>query len=470
MIIDCFTFYNELDLLECRLNYLYDKVDRFVLVEASITHSGKPKPMYFAENQERYSKYLDKIVYVPLTIDASEYDWTHDPSRGYNNSSWLVENRQRNGILEGIKNCSDDDVIMISDLDEIPCKDAIDRAIRMLKYKQFVSLDTDQFYYNLGQCLVEPWPATVLSLNKYVKYINPQQIRDGKNGIVRIAKGGWHLTYFGGTEFIKNKIENFAHREYNQDHFTNTDYIEQRVLQGEELYGRPFPIVKINPLSFPGDFLECFGQYLPNRKLNFIQIGAGAGDLDPRMNNRDGFTEYVKSLDKNQINKIILVEPNPINIPNLKECWRDYPQALILNIGICSKTSLNRIINFYYTDKDAPHYQVFSMNPDHVRKHYPSEPLKSVLVDCKTLEEVVIETIGHEQINLLALDIEGIDDKIILDTDWAKVPCELLSFEYIHLGENQNKVTEYLNNFGYSFSGPGLDHNGYDWMYQKNSP
>lgn len=284
MLIDCFTFYNELDMLECRLDYLYDKVDKFVLVEASITHSGKTKPMYFAENKERYRRYLDKIIHVSIDIDPSQYNWKHDQSKNFDNASWHVENLQRNGILKGIKDLPNNAVIMISDLDEIPNKDAIDRAVRMLSSKQSVSMETRQFYYNLGQCLVEPWPATVLARAQYVKIISPQKLRDSKNNMLWIKNGGWHLTYFGDASAIQNKIMNFAHQEYNRDQFTDLNYIEQRVKNGEELYGRPFPMVKVDINQFPEIFLKCFGRYLPEIKLeHYAEIVDGffdAGDFE----------------------------------------------------------------------------------------------------------------------------------------------------------------------------------------------
>lgn len=267
MIIDCFTFYNELDMLECRLEYLYDKVDKFVLVESTITHSGKPKPMYFDENRNRYSKYLDKIIYVSADIDPGQYDWEYNLSANFQNASWQVENKQRNAILEGIQTLPNDAVIMISDVDEIPNKDALDRAIRMLEQRLAVSLETRQFYYNLGQCLVEPWPATVVVKKQILNRVSPQQLRDAKNGNLLIKKGGWHLTYFGSVDAIRNKIMNFAHQEYNNEQFTDPRYIEQRVQNGEELYGRPFPMVRVITKEFPDNFVNCFNRYLPNKKL-----------------------------------------------------------------------------------------------------------------------------------------------------------------------------------------------------------
>lgn len=261
MIIDCFTFYNELDMLECRLEYLHDKVDKFVLVESTITHSGKSKPMFFQENKDRYKKFLDKIIYVSIDIDPKNYDWNHSLSKNFNNASWQVENLQRNGILNGIKDLPNDSIIMISDLDEIPNIDAIDRAVRLLDTKLFVSLETRQFYYNLGQCLVEPWPATVVSTAEVVKSYTPQRLREIRNSLLTVKKGGWHLTYFANAESIRNKIMNFAHQEFNNEKFTDISYIEQKLKNGEELYGRPFPMIKVSKDSFPPTFKKCFDRY-----------------------------------------------------------------------------------------------------------------------------------------------------------------------------------------------------------------
>jgi FkbM family methyltransferase len=202
--------------------------------------------------------------------------------------------------------------------------------------------------------------------------------------------------------------------------------------------------------------------------MNFVQIGAGAGDLDARLNNRDGFSEYVKSLDPAAIDRIILVEPNPVNLPALAECWRDYPQAVIYNLGICLRESQNRTITFYWTDRDAPHYQVFSMNPDHVAKHYPGEPLRTTQVKCIDLASLIQQTLGAARIDLLALDIEGIDAEIILDTDWGNINCDQLSFEHLHLGDRAHVVVAKLNYYGYTYQGTGVDHNGYDWMFRNS--
>jgi FkbM family methyltransferase len=199
-----------------------------------------------------------------------------------------------------------------------------------------------------------------------------------------------------------------------------------------------------------------------------VQIGAGAGDLDFRANFRDGFTELVKSLDPLTIGRIILVEPNPTNIPNLKECWKDYPQAEIYELGICLKSSIEKVLTFYYTEEDAPHFQVFSMKWQHVRDHYPTEEIKSKVVECKTLKDLLNETVGGDAvIDLLALDIEGIDADVVLENDWNTIKCRYISVEHLHLGEKKQEVQQQLINAGYQYNGNGIDHNGFDWSFIK---
>ena len=61
-VYDCFPFFNELDILEVRLQELWDTVDNFIILEASTTYVGNPKSYLFDENKDRYAKYMDKII------------------------------------------------------------------------------------------------------------------------------------------------------------------------------------------------------------------------------------------------------------------------------------------------------------------------------------------------------------------------------------------------------------------------
>jgi len=200
----------------------------------------------------------------------------------------------------------------------------------------------------------------------------------------------------------------------------------------------------------------------------FVQIGAGAGDLDPRANNRDGFAEFVKSLPYQRIRQIILVEPNPINISLLQKCYETYPQAKIFQVAITPKHLSHQTLDFFYAEDDGPHFQVASINKQHIIKHYGhSAKISSIQVPTMDLSSFLNETLGHDEIELLALDIEGIDADVILDTDFNEMNVTFLSFEYIHLGNKEKEVTRYLNDCNMVFRGQGVDHNGFDYLYEK---
>lgn len=201
----------------------------------------------------------------------------------------------------------------------------------------------------------------------------------------------------------------------------------------------------------------------------FIQIGAGAGDLDKRANYSDGFSKFIKSLPRERIKKIVLVEPNPLNIPMLKECWKDFPEAIIYDIGIIPKQNLDKEINLYYCPSDAPHYQVASIIKEHVQKHYGSDcELKHITIKTNDIN-TFIQEITAEEIELLSIDIEGCDYEILSELLFTSIKVKFISFEYIHLGENEQTLKQYLEDKMYIYLGIGVDHSGYDYLYMNIS-
>lgn len=119
-VFDCFPFFNELDVLEIRLTELDPLVDYFVIVEATLTHTGKPKPLYFDENRGRYNRFSRKIIHV--VVD----DLPSEPS-----DHWGREISQRQAIMRGLELARPDDRIITSDCDEIPKPDMLRRALEL---------------------------------------------------------------------------------------------------------------------------------------------------------------------------------------------------------------------------------------------------------------------------------------------------------------------------------------------------
>jgi FkbM family methyltransferase len=201
----------------------------------------------------------------------------------------------------------------------------------------------------------------------------------------------------------------------------------------------------------------------------FIQVGAGAGDLDTRADCRDGFTEFIKSLPRSRVKKIILIEPNPANLHLLRQCWKDYPEAIIYELAIIPKDIRVDSITFYYCKYDYPHYQVASIKKSHVQKHYPFETIDSINVPTKTIDNFIKEIIGNDTIELLSLDIEGIDAEIALDLPLSDLKVKYLSLEFIHLLDKEQTVYSYLSSNNFEFLGTGVDYQGFDKLYRNNS-
>lgn len=229
-IYDCFTFFNELELLELRLESLYDVVDRFAIVEADKTHANEPKPFNFYENIRAYEKYLPKIEYV-MDTSVVAYKGVGD---------WSIENNQRNNIMKGLGDAAPDDLIMISDADEFP-DPAIVKTIRDSFTDKNKRVDLVAFYdtapYTRGKLVpfhcgmrindfldLSPisfhlrsylyyfdWqsklPCEGTSLCKFKHLKSPQELRATRKGLPRIVNGGWHFSYMGGVKRITEKMQ-----------------------------------------------------------------------------------------------------------------------------------------------------------------------------------------------------------------------------------------------------------------------
>jgi beta-1,4-mannosyl-glycoprotein beta-1,4-N-acetylglucosaminyltransferase len=240
-IIDCFIFYNELDLLKYRLNILNEVVDYFVIVESTHTFVGKEKALFFNENKHLFEKFNAKIIHIIV----DDFPYKHPNVNIQNNEQWKNEYFQRNSISRGIPDLKDSDVIIISDLDEIPDP----RTLNKIKLGQIHvilnSLEMDLYYYNLNTKINTKWgSAKIISYNAY-KELNKscETIRNIQAAI--IPNGGWHLSYFGDANFIQNKIKEFSHQELNNETYTNLLNVENKIKNSRDLYDRNISISRI---------------------------------------------------------------------------------------------------------------------------------------------------------------------------------------------------------------------------------
>lgn len=270
MIIDAFMFFNELDILEGRLEYLYDRVDLFVIAESNITHSGRAKPYNFLDNRDRYQKYIDKIRYVQVDLDPNDFavNQTVDQT-DYSSAHWQIENLQRNRLQSVLAEYDADATVMISDLDEIPNWASVEMAIS--NSIPVTTLQQRVFYYNFNQYQLAPWSGTVVTKNYIVSQVGVQYFRDNRFHFSQIANGGWHLSYWGDSSRIRTKLESFAHQEYNREEYTDLTVIEKRIEAGEDLFGRDNPFIPIAKEEIDPDIYRIFSKYLVRvNKLNIL--------------------------------------------------------------------------------------------------------------------------------------------------------------------------------------------------------
>tara|TARA_Y100000389_G_scaffold152334_1_gene152292 strand:- start:4807 stop:5505 length:699 start_codon:yes stop_codon:yes gene_type:complete len=201
--------------------------------------------------------------------------------------------------------------------------------------------------------------------------------------------------------------------------------------------------------------------------MNFIHIGAGAGDKDPSSGFRDGFSEYVKK-HKSKNKKIIVVEANQKNIKKLRETWKDYKNTKILNYAITPNNSKKKKIKLFYSVDDAPHYQLLSNDINHIKKYFPNSKIKTLFVRTMKIKSFLQKNLKDITIESLSIDVEGADFDIMMDIDLKKFNIKNISIEYLHLTKKQKKII--INKFissGYSYNGFGIDHNNIDWLFTK---
>ena len=257
-IYDCFQFFNEENILDLRLNILDEHVDFFVIVESTTDHQGNEKKLNFDIN--KYKKFQKKIIYIVVedTLDAIK-----KPHLGQNS---LVERHQRNSITRGLKNCSNEDLIIISDVDEIPDLNKLNLFNKKKKYAVFLQKKFD-YKLNLLNETEGDWHGSKICLKKNLR--SPQWLRDlkfKKNPFWRIDKiknlqiindGGWHFSYLQSPDNILKKIASFSHGERNIPAFANQKNIEEKIEMQKNIFDLGFSYRKIDiDHTFPKYIIE----------------------------------------------------------------------------------------------------------------------------------------------------------------------------------------------------------------------
>ena len=290
-IYDCFMYFDEEVVLDVRLNTLNEFVDYFVIVESIYTHKGDPRELKF--NHKKFEKFKDKIIYIvdeetyPQTDEINTEDSEDEKSRKAIFNAAYRENGQRNLITRGLKKANDEDIIMVSDVDEIP-------KLSELNFKnineKIILFKQDMFYYKFNLWLPNLiWTGTKACKKKNL--VNPQwlrNIKDRKYSFFRIDTffsktkytstkvindGGWHFSNIKTPKEIEFKLRSYLHhREFDLNPLSVTQ-IDEIIRNKQAIYDLKVDktVNKIGNGSILKNFdLNKLPEYIVTNKNKFL--------------------------------------------------------------------------------------------------------------------------------------------------------------------------------------------------------
>jgi beta-1,4-mannosyl-glycoprotein beta-1,4-N-acetylglucosaminyltransferase len=296
MIYDCFPFFNELELLELRLHELAGVVDKFVLVEATRTHMNKPKPLFFHEGRARFVDFSDKIIHI-VVRDLPE-----------DSNPWVLDRFQRNCIARGLNNCRPDDWLLVSDVDEIPraalvqkiseqvqfadnfltnkVHEALNskplqsvlqrRGVRRLwrKHNPFVLRFQQVLYRYLLNCRSSlNWYGTRMA--RFRDFAGAEELR--YSGYKTVPDAGWHFTWMGGTDRMREKMAAIAHQELSK-YQNDGQLLELAIKEGKSLFSQEeaLEFVRLD------DTFPTYIQKHPEKFSGWLKLGRGLINAQPQ--------------------------------------------------------------------------------------------------------------------------------------------------------------------------------------------
>jgi len=253
-IYDCFMYFDEDLLLDLRLNSLNKFVKKFVITEATYTHNGAKKKLNFDIN--KFKKFKDKIIYLIVDKQPNNISDLLDNDSKEKRGEKLILNGmardyfQRENLSKGIAEAANDDLILISDLDEIPNLNHLN--FRNIK-NNIIIFEQKMFYYKLNLYYEDyTWLGTKAVKRK--NFISPQWLRNikGKNypkwridtlfskkkysNLYFIKNGGWHFTCLRTAEDLEKKLLNFAHHYEYEESGLNIDNLKQLIAEKKVMY------------------------------------------------------------------------------------------------------------------------------------------------------------------------------------------------------------------------------------------
>jgi beta-1,4-mannosyl-glycoprotein beta-1,4-N-acetylglucosaminyltransferase len=236
-VIDIFAFNNEFEMLDLRVKILEDVVDRFIIKEGNITYQGGPK-----ECLAHLYKH-PKVTFMTVELPEKATPWERD----FYHMAYPAD-------LTGV---SKDSLILLSQIDEVPHPGAVEWLKSNLDQNTVYGFEQTMYQYYLNvENLDEHWVGTRACSHEFYKNNDGKKIRYNIEP-TRISKAGWHWTFLGGEELIKNKIQSYAHAEFNN--LATLSKVSDRIENNEDVFGRGFNLKTVQ-------IDETYPEYIRNNK------------------------------------------------------------------------------------------------------------------------------------------------------------------------------------------------------------
>ena len=259
-IYDCFQYFNEDHIVDLRMNILDPYVDFFVISESTKTHQGHNKKINF--DIKNFPQFKDKIKFLVADYDKKINFENHTGGES------IIEQHQRNYLINGLKDAYPEDLIILSDSDEIP---DLSKIKNISRNKKFIAFSQKMFMYKLNLLNVEEsgWIGSKITKKKNISSMQDLRNLKFKNypfwridkRHLQIIEGGWHFSFMQTPNQILKKIKSFSHGEFNNS-LLNENSIEKKILKNEDIFNRGFTLKKI-------DLNENFPKYIYNNQEKF---------------------------------------------------------------------------------------------------------------------------------------------------------------------------------------------------------
>jgi beta-1,4-mannosyl-glycoprotein beta-1,4-N-acetylglucosaminyltransferase len=280
-------FFNELNTLEIALETLNDVVDYFIVSESLTSHQeGLSKPLYFEENKQRFAKFLPKIIHQIIDDTPDDFsdlsliqakDETHrivlDKTKINIRGIETQKNYCRDGyekecLLRAMGTCEDEDIVIVSDTDEIPDPNAVRLVIDNFDPTLVYNFNLNHYWFYFNCLKTDEWIGNRLLTFANFKSKSMNELRDMKrlSGVI-VKNGGWHFSFQGSVETIKQKIQSYGEKSINRPDVVDNikEFIDDCITNQHDFFYRPaeFKIVPIDK-SFPS--------YLYNNQEKFKEF------------------------------------------------------------------------------------------------------------------------------------------------------------------------------------------------------